>query len=149
MQFKFVYQVCNKCNNHSFTIFFLYLHNLSQHLEDFLLAEMFSVLSNCMNVFIVCVHFHSGDEVVVIQGKLDGIKTRYSEINTMSNSVSKTLDKALSLATKLQNTHEELNAWLEKVESELATFKAQEPVGEQLTHLQDRQKVSDSTAAAF
>uniref|UniRef100_A0A672SR38 Dystonin n=1 Tax=Sinocyclocheilus grahami TaxID=75366 RepID=A0A672SR38_SINGR len=82
----------------------------------------------------------TGDEVVVIQGKLDGIKTRYSEINTMSNNVSKTLDKALSLATKLQNTHEELNAWLEKVESELAVFKAQEPVGEQLTCLQERQK---------
>ncbi|XP_052427650.1 dystonin [Carassius gibelio] len=82
----------------------------------------------------------TGDEVVVIQGKLDGIKTRYSEINTMSNNVSKTLDKALSLATKLQNTHEELNSWLEKVESELAMFKAQEPVGEQLTCLQERQK---------
>lgn len=95
----------------------------------------------------VCVHFHSGDEVVVIQGKLDGIKTRYSEINTMSSNVSKTLDKALSLATKLQNTHEELSSWLEKVESELTTFKAEEPVGEQLTCLQVRQKVSDSAAA--
>ncbi|XDV50937.1 hypothetical protein PO909_019905 [Leuciscus waleckii] len=82
----------------------------------------------------------TGDEVVVIQGKLDGIKTRYSEINTMSNNVSKTLDKALSLATKLQNTHEELDSWLEKVESELASFKAEEPVGEQLTGLQERQK---------
>ncbi|KAF4105424.1 hypothetical protein G5714_013086 [Onychostoma macrolepis] len=82
----------------------------------------------------------TGDEVVVIQGKLDGIKTRYSEISTMSNNVSKTLDKGLSLATKLQNTHEELNSWLEKVESELAMFKAQEPVGEQLTCVQERQK---------
>uniref|UniRef100_A0A8C2G879 Dystonin n=1 Tax=Cyprinus carpio TaxID=7962 RepID=A0A8C2G879_CYPCA len=82
----------------------------------------------------------TGDEVFVIQGKLDGIKTRYSEINTMSNNVSKTLDKAQSLATKLQNTHEELNSWLEEVESELAMFKAQEPVGEQLTCLQERQK---------
>ncbi|XP_067278514.1 dystonin isoform X3 [Pseudorasbora parva] len=82
----------------------------------------------------------TGDEVVVIQGKLDGIKTRYSEINTMSSNVSKNLDKALSLATKLQNTHEELDSWLEKVESELATFKAEEPVGEQLTCLQERQK---------
>ncbi|XP_059422809.1 dystonin-like [Carassius carassius] len=82
----------------------------------------------------------TGDEVVVIQGKLDGIKTRYSEINTMSNNVSKTLDKALSLATKLQNTHKELISWLEKVESELAMFKAQEPVGEQLNCLQERQK---------
>jgi len=97
----------------------------------------------------VCVHCHSGDEVVVIQGKLDGIKTRYSEINTMSGDVSKTLDKALSLATKLHNTHEELDSWLEKVESELASFKAEEPVGEQLTGLQERQKVSDDGADAF
>lgn len=89
-----------------------------------------------------CVLFSSGDEVVVIQGKLDGIKSRYSEITTMSNDVSKTLDKALSLATKLQNTHEELNSWLEKVESDVSTFEAQEAVGEQLNSLQDRQKVS-------
>ncbi|XP_057197512.1 dystonin isoform X6 [Triplophysa rosa] len=82
----------------------------------------------------------TGDEVVVIQGKLDGIKSRYSEITAMSNDVSKTLDNALSLATKLQNTHEELNSWLEKVESEVSTFEAQEAVGEQLTSLQDRQK---------
>ncbi len=101
-----------------------------------------------MSVLCVCVHFHSGDEVVVIQGKLDGIKTRYSEINTMSSNVSKTLDKALSLATKLQNTHEELKSWLEKVESELAMFKAQEPVGEQLACLQERQKVSVRAADA-
>ncbi|XP_037394274.1 dystonin isoform X4 [Pygocentrus nattereri] len=82
----------------------------------------------------------TGDEVVVIQGKLDGIKTRYAEISTMSNSVLTTLNKALSLATKMQHTHEELSCWLEKVESELATFRAQESVGEQLTHVQERQK---------
>uniref|UniRef100_A0A8B9KKY6 Dystonin n=1 Tax=Astyanax mexicanus TaxID=7994 RepID=A0A8B9KKY6_ASTMX len=80
------------------------------------------------------------DEVVVIQGKLDGIKTRYAEISTMSSSVLATLNKALSLATKTQHTHEELSSWLEKVESELAVFGAQEPVGEQLTQVQDRQK---------
>uniref|UniRef100_A0AAR2LZQ8 Dystonin n=1 Tax=Pygocentrus nattereri TaxID=42514 RepID=A0AAR2LZQ8_PYGNA len=62
----------------------------------------------------------TGDEVVVIQGKLDGIKTRYAEISTMSNSVLTTLNKALSLATKMQHTHEELSCWLEKVESELS-----------------------------
>uniref|UniRef100_A0A8B9K7P6 Dystonin n=1 Tax=Astyanax mexicanus TaxID=7994 RepID=A0A8B9K7P6_ASTMX len=82
----------------------------------------------------------TGDEVVVIQGKLDGIKTRYAEISTMSSSVLATLNKALSLATKTQHTHEELSSWLEKVESELAVFGAQEPVGEQLTQVQDRQK---------
>ncbi|XP_066534474.1 dystonin [Hoplias malabaricus] len=82
----------------------------------------------------------TGDEVVVIQGKLDGIKTRYAEISTMSNNVVTMLNKALTLATKLQLTHEELSAWLERVESELAVFGAQEPVGEQLTQVQERQK---------
>ncbi|XP_060781397.1 dystonin isoform X6 [Neoarius graeffei] len=82
----------------------------------------------------------TGDEVVIIQGKLDGIKSRYADISTMSNDVMKTLDKALSLANKVQHTHEELRFWLEKVESELATFGAQEPVGEQLCQVQERQK---------
>ncbi|XP_047667970.1 dystonin isoform X24 [Tachysurus fulvidraco] len=82
----------------------------------------------------------TGDEVVVIQGKLDGIKTRYADISTMSSDVMKTLDKALSLANQVQHTHEDLHIWLEKVESELATFGAQEPVGEQLTQVQERQK---------
>uniref|UniRef100_A0A4W4F3J8 Dystonin n=1 Tax=Electrophorus electricus TaxID=8005 RepID=A0A4W4F3J8_ELEEL len=81
----------------------------------------------------------TGDEVVTIQGKLDGIKTRYAEITTMSNNVLKTLDKVLSLATSLQHTHEELNSWLEKVESELAVFRTQEQVGEQLTQVQVKQ----------
>ncbi|XP_062851947.1 dystonin isoform X3 [Trichomycterus rosablanca] len=82
----------------------------------------------------------TGDEVIVIQGKLDGIKTRYGEINRMSNDVLKTLDKALSLATKMHNTHEELSVWLEGVESELATFSSQDPAGEQLTQVQEKQK---------
>lgn len=60
----------------------------------------------------------------------------------MSNDVMKTLDKALSLANKVQHTHEELRFWLQKVESEVATFGAQEPVGEQLAQVQERQKVS-------
>lgn len=64
----------------------------------------------------------------------------------MSNDVMKTLDKALSLANKVQHTHEELRIWLEKVESELATFGAQEPVGEQLSQVQERQKVSTLAA---
>ncbi|KAK1791418.1 hypothetical protein P4O66_013425, partial [Electrophorus voltai] len=81
----------------------------------------------------------TGDEVVTIQGKLDGIKTRYAEITTMSNNVLKTLDKVLSLATSLQHTHQELNSWLEKVESELAVFRTQEQVGEQLTQVQVKQ----------
>uniref|UniRef100_UPI003AAC7BF1 dystonin-like n=1 Tax=Centroberyx gerrardi TaxID=166262 RepID=UPI003AAC7BF1 len=82
----------------------------------------------------------TGDEVIVIQGKLDGIKTKYAEINSMSDNVSKTLERVLTLSTKLQQTHEELSCWLENVESEISAFAAQEPVGEQLTHAQNRQK---------
>ncbi|XP_030626347.1 dystonin [Chanos chanos] len=82
----------------------------------------------------------TGDEVVVIQGKLDEIKTRYLDINTMSNNVTKTLDKALLLATKLQNTHEDLNSWLDQMEAEMSAFGAQELSGEQLAQVQERQK---------
>ncbi|XP_056148223.1 dystonin [Lampris incognitus] len=83
----------------------------------------------------------TGDEVVVIQGKLDGIKTKYAEISAMSGNVSQTLERALTLSTKLQCTHEQLSSWLEKVEAEISAFAAQEPAGEQLTHAQDRQRV--------
>ncbi|KAJ8250314.1 hypothetical protein COCON_G00222360 [Conger conger] len=82
----------------------------------------------------------TGDEVVVVQGKLDGIKSRYAEINSMSGKVSATLEQALSLATRLQNTHEDLNQWLEGVESQLDAYTAQAPVGEQLTQAQEKQK---------
>ncbi|XP_030297194.1 dystonin-like isoform X5 [Sparus aurata] len=82
----------------------------------------------------------TGDEVIVIQGKLDGIKTKYAEINSMSDTVLKKLERVLSLSTKLQHTHEDLSSWLEKVESETSTFADQEPVGEQLIQAQSRQK---------
>ncbi|KAL7384246.1 hypothetical protein ABVT39_026968 [Epinephelus coioides] len=82
----------------------------------------------------------TGDEVVVIQGKLDGIKAKYAEINSMSDGVLKTLERVLSLSTKLQHTHEDLSSWLEKVEAEVSAFADQEPVGEQLVHAQNRQK---------
>ena len=83
--------------------------------------------------------------MVVIQGKLDGIKTKYAEINSMSDSVLKTLERVLSLSAKLQNTHEDLSSWLEKVEAEVSAFADEEPVGEQLLHAQIRQKVGVST----
>ncbi|XP_037638602.1 dystonin isoform X20 [Sebastes umbrosus] len=82
----------------------------------------------------------TGDEVVVIQGKLDGIKTKYAEINSMSDGVLKTLERVLSLSAKLQHTHEDLSSWLENVEAEVSAFADQEPVGEQLIHAQSRQK---------
>lgn len=83
----------------------------------------------------------TGDEVIVIQGKLDGIKTKYAEINSISDSVLKKLEQVLSLSRKLQHTHEDLSSWLENVESETRAFADQEPVGEQLLHAQSRQRV--------
>nr|XP_023651014.1 dystonin isoform X10 [Paramormyrops kingsleyae] len=82
----------------------------------------------------------TGDEVIVIQGKLEGIKSRYAEIDTMSSSVSRTLEQALSLAVKLQHTHENLSVWLDGVEAELKGFGVQDLRGEQLTQAQERQK---------
>ncbi|XP_047459839.1 dystonin isoform X6 [Mugil cephalus] len=82
----------------------------------------------------------TGDEVVVIQGKLDGIKTKYAEINSMSDGVLKTLERVLSLSSKVQHTHEDLSSWLKRVEAEMSSFADQEPVGEQLVHAQNRQK---------
>uniref|UniRef100_A0A7N8Y3D6 Dystonin n=1 Tax=Mastacembelus armatus TaxID=205130 RepID=A0A7N8Y3D6_9TELE len=82
----------------------------------------------------------TGDEVVVIQGRLDGIKAKYAEINSMSDNVLKTLERVLSLSSKLQHTHEDLSTWLEKVEAEISTFTDQEPVGEHLSHAQSRKK---------
>ncbi|XP_063346926.1 dystonin isoform X10 [Pelmatolapia mariae] len=82
----------------------------------------------------------TGDEVIVIQGKLDGIKTKYAEINSMSDSVLKTLEQVLSLSSKLQHTHTDLSSWLEKAEAEINSFAHQEPVGEQLIQSQSRQK---------
>ncbi|XP_071336943.1 dystonin isoform X4 [Trachinotus anak] len=82
----------------------------------------------------------TGDEVVVIQGKLDGIKNKYAEINSMSDNVLKTLERVLSLSCKLQHTHEDLSSWLEKTEAEINAFAGEEPVGEQLIHAQSRQK---------
>ncbi|XP_070772625.1 dystonin [Enoplosus armatus] len=82
----------------------------------------------------------TGDEVVVIQGKLDGIKTKYAEICSLSDNVLKTLERVLSLSSKLQHAHEDLSSWLDKVEAETSAFADQEPVGEQLLHAQSRQK---------
>uniref|UniRef100_A0A3Q2R448 Dystonin n=1 Tax=Fundulus heteroclitus TaxID=8078 RepID=A0A3Q2R448_FUNHE len=82
----------------------------------------------------------TGDEVVSIQGKLDGIKSKYAEIKSMSDNVLKTLERVLSLSNKLQHTHQDLNTWLATAEAEMKTFADQDPVGEQLIHSQNRQK---------
>ncbi|XP_034622170.1 dystonin isoform X21 [Trachemys scripta elegans] len=82
----------------------------------------------------------TGDEVVIIQDKLEGIKARYKDITKLSSDVSKTLEQALQLAGQLQSTHEELCIWLDKVEVELLSYDAQTPKGEELSDVQERQK---------
>ncbi|XP_019352477.1 dystonin isoform X14 [Alligator mississippiensis] len=82
----------------------------------------------------------TGDEVVIIQDKLEGIKARYKDLNELSLDVSKTLEQALQLAGQLHSTHEELCAWLDKVEVELLSYEAQIPTGEELSQAQGRQK---------
>ncbi|XP_078712015.1 microtubule-actin cross-linking factor 1-like isoform X5 [Lampetra fluviatilis] len=80
----------------------------------------------------------TGDEILTIQEKLDGIKSRYAEITGSSTRALKSLEKALHLATKFHGTHRELNEWLGHAESEMATCDTRLAVGEQLTAMQDR-----------
>ncbi|XP_069662100.1 dystonin isoform X12 [Haliaeetus albicilla] len=82
----------------------------------------------------------TGDEVVIIQDKLEGIKARYKDITKLSSDVSKTLEQALQLAGQLHSTHEELCKWLDKVEVELLSYETQIPKGEELSQVQERQK---------
>ncbi|KFO81231.1 Dystonin [Cuculus canorus] len=82
----------------------------------------------------------TGDEVLIIQDKLEGIKARYKDITKLSSDVSKTLEQALQLAGQLHSTHEELCKWLDKVEVELISYEAQIPTGEELSVVQERQK---------
>ncbi|XP_028918133.1 dystonin [Ornithorhynchus anatinus] len=83
----------------------------------------------------------TGDEVVIIQDKLEDIKVRYKDITKLSSDVAKTLDQALQLAGQLQSTHESLCTWLDKMEVELLSYEAQLPKGEELSRAQERQKV--------
>ncbi|XP_051892499.1 microtubule-actin cross-linking factor 1 isoform X16 [Pristis pectinata] len=82
----------------------------------------------------------TGEEVIIIQEKLDGIKSRYGEITTSSSRALKTLEQVLQLATKFQAFNEELCGWLDSVEAELAASTPQSPIGEQIPQLHERQK---------
>ncbi|XP_042189627.1 dystonin [Callorhinchus milii] len=82
----------------------------------------------------------TGDEVIIIQERLDEIKARYAEITTTSGKVLKTLEQALQLATKFKSAHEVLAAWLEQVEAELATYTSVVLVGEQRAQAHQRHK---------
>ncbi|KAM5163309.1 dystonin isoform 1-T1 [Mantella aurantiaca] len=88
----------------------------------------------------------TGDEVVIIQEKLDGIKSRYSEIANLSSKVSKVLEQALNLATQFHSTHEQLSRWLDKVEIELKSYDLQSHKPEELNAIQRRKKDLQSEA---
>ncbi|XP_036912241.1 dystonin isoform X12 [Sturnira hondurensis] len=82
----------------------------------------------------------TGDEVLIIQDKLEAIKARYKDITKLSADVAKTLEQALQLASRLHSTHEELCTWLDKVEVELLSYETQVLKGEAASHAQVRQK---------
>ncbi|KAB0358074.1 hypothetical protein FD754_002230 [Muntiacus muntjak] len=82
----------------------------------------------------------TGDEVLIIQDKLEAIKARYQDITKLSTDVAKTLEQALQLAQRLQVTHEALCAWLDKVEVELLSYETQVLKGEAASQAHARQK---------
>uniref|UniRef100_A0A8C0XMB3 Dystonin n=1 Tax=Castor canadensis TaxID=51338 RepID=A0A8C0XMB3_CASCN len=82
----------------------------------------------------------TGDEVLIIQDKLEAIKARYKDITKLSGDVASTLEQALQLARRLHSTHEELCAWLDKVEVELLSCETQVVKGETAIQAQVRQK---------
>ncbi|XP_060018503.1 dystonin isoform X7 [Lagenorhynchus albirostris] len=82
----------------------------------------------------------TGDEVLIIQDKLEAIKARYQDITKLSADVAKTLDQALQLARRLHSTHEELCTWLDKVEVELLAYETQVLKGEASSQAHARQK---------
>ncbi|XP_007471252.1 PREDICTED: dystonin isoform X2 [Lipotes vexillifer] len=82
----------------------------------------------------------TGDDVLIIQDKLEAIKARYQDITKLSTDVAKTLDQALQLARRLHSTHEGLCAWLDKVEVELLSYETQVLKGEASSQAHARQK---------
>ncbi|XP_028278050.1 microtubule-actin cross-linking factor 1 isoform X18 [Parambassis ranga] len=61
----------------------------------------------------------TGEEVLLIQEKLDGIKSRYAEMTAGSSKALRTLEQALQLSTRFASAHDDLNQWLDSVEAEL------------------------------
>ncbi|XP_066109026.1 dystonin isoform X8 [Saccopteryx bilineata] len=82
----------------------------------------------------------TGDEVLIIQDKLEAIKARYKDITKLSADVAKTLAQALQLASRLHGTHAELCTWLDGVEVELLSYETQVLEGEAASRAHARQK---------
>lgn len=81
----------------------------------------------------------AGEEVLLIQEKLDGIKSRYAEMTAGSSKALRTLEQALQLATRFASAHDDLNQWLDGVEAELNNA---EP--DATPAYQERQKVGEA-----
>lgn len=81
----------------------------------------------------------AGEEVLLIQEKLDGIKSRYAEISAGSSKALRTLEQALQLATRFASAHDDLNQWLDSVEAELNNAEA-----DATPAYQERQKVGEA-----
>ncbi|XP_051519307.1 microtubule-actin cross-linking factor 1-like isoform X11 [Myxocyprinus asiaticus] len=64
----------------------------------------------------------TGEEVLLIQEKLDGIKSRYAEMTAGSCKALRTLEQALQLATRFASAHNDINQWLDAVEVELSNI---------------------------
>ena len=79
----------------------------------------------------------AGEEVLLIQEKLDGIKSRYAEMTAGSSKALRTLEQALQLSTRFASAHDDVNQWLDSVEAELNNV---EP--DATPSYQERQKVA-------
>ena len=77
--------------------------------------------------------------MLLIQEKLDGIKSRYGEMTAGSSKALRTLEQALQLSTRFASAHDDLNQWLDTVEAELNNM---EP--DATPAYQERQKVRAS-----
>lgn len=77
-----------------------------------------------------------GEEVLLIQEKLDGIKSRYAEMTAGSSKALRNLEQALQLATRFASAHEDLSQWLDSVEAELNNMES-----DTTPAYQERQKV--------
>ncbi|XP_056113597.1 microtubule-actin cross-linking factor 1 isoform X18 [Rhinichthys klamathensis goyatoka] len=66
----------------------------------------------------------TGEEVLLIQEKLDGIKSRYAEMTAGSSKALRILEQALQLATRFASSHDDINQWLDSVEAELNNVEA-------------------------
>lgn len=74
--------------------------------------------------------------MLLIQEKLDGIKSRYAEMTAGSSKALRNLEQALQLSTRFATAHEDLGHWLDSVEAELNNMES-----DTTPAYQERQKV--------